>query len=194
MPKSKENMYATDTLMDERELVLRLIDGDEDAFCELYAAYKNRLLYFAMKFVKSRVWQSRRFINPDASFSSYLYTIVRNRILNQIRDMANEDKLKEHILSHAVDSANETNNKILFDDLKDVVSRALEQLTPRQREVFNMSRDLQMSHKEIAEALGVSVNTVQEHISVSLKVIRAYLTKYSGTSADILLILLCLNL
>ena len=89
MPKSKENMYATDTLMDERELVLRLIDGDEDAFCELYAAYKNRLLYFAMKFVKSRefaedifqdaftvVWQSRRFINPDASFSSYLYTIV----------------------------------------------------------------------------------------------------------------------
>lgn len=207
MPKSKENMYATDTLMDERELVLRLIDGDEDAFCELYAAYKNRLLYFAMKFVKSRefaedifqdaftvVWQSRRFINPDASFSSYLYTIVRNRILNQIRDMANEDKLKEHILFHAVDSANETNNKILFDDLKDVLSRALEQLTPRQREVFNMSRDLQMSHKEIAEALGVSVNTVQEHISVSLKVIRAYLTKYSGTSADILLILLCLNL
>ena len=207
MPKSKENMYATDTLMDERELVLRLIDGDEDAFCELYAAYKNRLLYFAMKFVKSRefaedifqdaftvVWQSRRFINPDASFSSYLYTIVRNRILNQIRDMANEDKLKAHILSHAVDSANDTNYKILFDDLKDVVSRALEQLTPRQREVFNMSRDLQMSHKEIAEALGVSVNTVQEHISVSLKVIRAYLTKYSGTSADILLILLCLNL
>lgn len=208
MPKSKENMYATDTLMDERELVLRLIDGDEDAFCELYAAYKNRLLYFAMKFVKSRefaedifqdaftvVWQSRRFINPDASFSSYLYTIVRNRIpLIRYGIWLNEDKLKEHILSHAVDSANETNNKILFDDLKDVVSRALEQLTPRQREVFNMSRDLQMSHKEIAEALGVSVNTVQEHISVSLKVIRAYLTKYSGTSADILLILLCLNL
>lgn len=74
-------MYATDTLMDERELVLRLIDGDEDAFCELYAAYKNRLLYFAMKFVKSRefaedifqdaftvVWQSRRFINPGCVF------------------------------------------------------------------------------------------------------------------------------
>lgn len=34
-------MYATDTLMDEREVVLRLIDGDEEAFCELYAAYKN---------------------------------------------------------------------------------------------------------------------------------------------------------
>ena len=200
-------MYATDTLVNERELVLRLIDGDEEAFCELYAAYKNRFLYFALKFVKSRefaedifqdaftvVWQTRRFINPEASFSSYLYTIVRNRILNQLRDMANEDQLKEQILSQAIDSTNETNNHILLNDLKEIVARALEQLTPRQREVFKMSRELQMSHKEIAEALGVSVHTVQEHISVSLKVIRSYLTKYSSTSADILLILFCLNL
>lgn len=201
-------MYATDPQMtDERKLVLRLIEGDEDAFCELYAAYKNRLLYFAMKFVKSRefaedifqdaftvVWQGRRFINPDASFSSYLYTIVRNRILNQIRDMTNEDQLKEHILSQAVDATNDTKSEILLNDLKEIVGRALEQLTPRQREVFKMSRDQQMSHKEIADALGVSVNTVQEHISVSLKVIRTYLTKYSDTTADMLLILFCLNL
>lgn len=201
-------MYAIDKQMvDERELVIRLIDGDEDAFCELYAAYKNRLLYFAMKFVKSRefaedifqdafsvVWQSRRFINPDASFSSYLYTIVRNRILNQIRDMSNEDQLKEHILSQAVDATNDTKSEILLNDLKEIIGRALDQLTPRQREVFKMSRDQQMSHKEIADALGVSVNTVQEHISVSLKVIRSYLTKYSDTTADILLILFCLNL
>lgn len=201
-------MYATDPQMtDERKLVLRLIEGDEDAFCELYAAYKNRLLYFAMKFVKSRefaedifqdaftvVWQGRRFINPDSSFSSYLYTIVRNRILNQIRDMTNEDQLKEHILSQAVDATNDTKSEILLNDLKEIIGRALEQLTPRQREVFKMSRDQQMSHKEIADALGVSVNTVQEHISVSLKVIRTYLTKYSDTTADMLLILFCLNL
>lgn len=201
-------MYATDPQMtDEQKLVLRLIEGDEDAFCELYAAYKNRLLYFAMKFVKSRefaedifqdaftvVWQGRRFINPDASFSSYLYTIVRNRILNQIRDMTNEDQLKEQILSQAVDATNDTKSEILLNDLKEIIGRALEQLTPRQREVFKMSRDQQMSHKEIADALGVSVNTVQEHISVSLKVIRTYLTKYSDTTADMLLILFCLNL
>ena len=92
-------MYATKIPSDERSLVLRLIEGEEDAFCELYAAYKNRLIYFAMRFLKSReyaedifqdaftiVWQGRRFINPDASFSAYLYTIVRNRILNQLRD------------------------------------------------------------------------------------------------------------
>ena len=200
-------MYATDTLVNERELVLRLIDGDEEAFCELYAAYKNRLLYFALKFVKSHefaedifqdaftvVWQTRRFINPEASFSSYLYTIVRNRILNQLRDLANQDKLREQIFSQAVDYTNETKDEILVNDLRQFITRALQQLTPRQREIFEMSREQQMSHREIAESLGISVNTVQESISTSLRTLRTYLKKNSIVGADLILLLICLNL
>lgn len=183
-------MYVAGPPNDERSLVLRLIDGNEDAFCELYAAYKNRLIYFAMRFLKSReyaedvfqdaftiIWQGRRFINPDASFSSYLYTIVRNRILNQLRDLVNQDKLKEQILQQAVDYSNDTQNEILANDLKQLISCAMQQLTPRQRKIFEMSREQQMSHKEIADVLGISVNTVQESISTSLRTLRFYLKK-----------------
>ena len=200
-------MYATEILSDERSLVLRLIEGDEDAFCELYAAYKNRLIYFSMRFLKSReyaedifqdafavVWQGRRFINPDASFSAYLYTIVRNRILNQLRDLSNQDKLREQILSQAVNYTNETKDEIIANDLRQFISRALQQLTPRQREIFQMSRERQMSHREIAEVLGISVNTVQESISISLRTLRTYLEKNSIVSADLILLLVCLNL
>lgn len=200
-------MCAADILNDERSLVLRLIDGDEAAFCELYAAYKNRLIYFAMRFLKSReyaedifqdaftvIWQSRYFINPDASFSSYLYTIVRNRILNQLRDLANQDKLREQILSQALDYSNDTSNEILANDLRSFIIHAMQQLTSRQREIFAMSREKQMSHREIAEALGISVNTVQESISTSLRTLRAYLEKNSIVGADLILLLICLNL
>lgn len=200
-------MYATEILSDERSLVLRLIEGDEDAFCELYAAYKNRLIYFAMRFLKSReyaedifqdafavVWQGRRFINPDASFSAYLYTIVRNRILNQLRDLSNQDKLREQILSQAVNYTNETKDEIIANDLRQFISRALQQLTPRQREIFQMSRERQMSHREIAEVLGISVNTVQESISISLRTLCTYLEKNSIVGADLILLLVCLNL
>lgn len=200
-------MYATDILTDERSLVLRLIDGDEDAFCELYAAYKSRLIYFAMRFLKSReyaedifqdaftiIWQGRRFINPDTSFSSYLYTIVRNRILNQLRDLANQDKFREQIMSQAIDYCNDTKNEILANDLQQLISHALQRLTPRQREIFEMSREQQMSHKEIAEALGISVNTVQESISTSLRTLRTYLEKHSVMSAELILLLVCMNL
>lgn len=200
-------MYATKIPSDERSLVLRLIEGEEDAFCELYAAYKNRLIYFAMRFLKSReyaedifqdafavVWQGRRFINPDASFSAYLYTIVRNRILNQLRDLSNQDKLREQILSQAVNYTNETKDEIIANDLRQFISRALQQLTPRQREIFQMSRERQMSHREIAEVLGISVNTVQESISISLRTLRTYLEKNSIVGADLILLLVCLNL
>ena len=198
---------CADNFSEERSLILRLIEGDEDAFCELYATYKNRLIYFAMRFMKSReyaedvfqdvftvVWQSRRFINPDASFSSYLYTIMRNRILNQLRNAANEEKLKESILSQALDYTEDTKREVMLNDLKSLISHALQQLTPRQREIFEMSREAQLSHKEIADKLGISVNTVQEHISTSLKLIRTYLIKYSGSEyVDLLLLLICLN-
>lgn len=198
---------CADNFSEERSLILRLIEGDEDAFCELYATYKNRLIYFAMRFLKSReyaedvfqdvftvVWQSRRFINPDASFSSYLYTIMRNRILNQLRNSANEEKLKESILSQALDYTEDTKREVMLNDLKSLISHALQQLTPRQREIFEMSREAQLSHKEIADKLGISVNTVQEHISTSLKLIRTYLIKYSGSEyVDLLLLLICLN-
>lgn len=200
-------MYATKIPSDERSLVLRLIEGEEDAFCELYAAYKNRLIYFAMRFLKSReyaedifqdaftiVWYGRRFINPDASFSAYLYTIVRNRILNQLRDLSYQDRLREQILSQAVNYTNETRDEIIANDLRQFISCALQQLTPRQREIFEMSREQQMSHREIAEVLGISVNTVQESISISLKTLRAYLEKNSIVGSDLILILICLNL
>ena len=193
-------------LNDERSLVLRLINGDEDAFCELYAAYKNRLIFFAMRFLKSReyaedifqeafidVWQSRRFINPDSSFSTYLYTIVRNRVLNCLRDWENEGKLREYILSHAVDYTDNTKEEILVNDLHRLISRALQRLTPRQREIFTMSRENQMSHREIAEALGISVNTVQESISVSLHTLRNYVEKYSAGHADLVVLLVCID-
>lgn len=198
-------MHKTDTLSTERSLVIRLIAGDEDAFCELYATYKNRLIYFAMRFLKSReyaedifqdaftvIWESRRFINPNTSFSAYLYTIVRNRILNQLRELANENHLKEQILSQAIDYNNNTNNEIFADELQELISRALQQLTPRQREIFKMSREKQMTHKEIADTLGISINTVQEHISVSLHSIRSYLEKNFAIGTDLILFLICL--
>ena len=140
------------------------------------------------------VWQTRRFINPDTSFSSYLYTIVRNRILNQLRDLANQDKLREQIFSQAVDYTNETKDEILVNDLRQFITRALQQLTPRQREIFEMSREQQMSHREIAESLGISVNTVQESISTSLRTLRTYLKKNSIVGADLILLFICLNL
>jgi RNA polymerase sigma-70 factor (ECF subfamily) len=190
----------------ERELIIRLIDDDEKAFCELYADYKEKLVFFAMQYLKSReyaedifqdaftvIWQSRKFLNPDASFSSFLYTIVKNRVLNQLREIDKFEEIKHEILINAVDYSDDTEKTIVSNDLYSIIQKALLQLTPRQRQIFDLSRTEHLSHKEIANRLGISVNTVQDSISISLKKIRVFLKDNSIQSADMVLLLLILN-
>ena len=199
-------MDKMDASSKEHEWVLRLIEGDEDAFCQLYSCYKSRLLFFARKFLKSsdyaedvlqdvftNIWVGRRLINPDIPFSSYLFTIVKNRVLNQIRDLEKQQVLREAILQDSADYDEVTQHEILSEDLRGVLQKAFASMTPRQKEVFQLSREGQLSYKEIAEKLNISVNTVHEHVTAALHIIRSYVVKYSGADVKIILLLLCLN-
>ena len=194
------------TTIDEHELVLRLIDGDEEAFCILYVRYKEKLLYFALRFLKSdevaedvlqdvftNIWTGRRMINPDIPFSSYLYAIVKNRVLNELRNLQKQNLLREQIWVHALDYSENTEQDILSDDLRDIIQKAMHAMTPRQREVFLLSREGQLSYQEIALKLNISVNTVHEHVTNSLQLIRKFLIKYSGEYADLILLLVLLD-
>lgn len=184
----------------EKKWVEKIIEGDEEAFCRLYAFYKDKLTFFALKFLKSHqlvediyqdafavIWQNRRFLNPDMPFGGYIYTIVKNRIFNLLISLDKEQRLKDKIRSGSMDYNDETENTILEADLNELLEKALENLTSQQRKIFIMSRNDMMSRKEIAESLGISVYTVQQHISASLKIIRAYLKKYADTYVTFLL-------
>lgn len=197
-------MYQKEGHIKEQELVTRLIEGDEEAFCSLYGLYKERLIFFALKFLKSNeyaedivqdtfthIWMGRHFINPDIPFSAFLYTIVKNRVLNQLRNLEKKQLLKNHLLKYSFDYTEDTNENILSHDLKDLIQQAFETLTPRQQEIFRLSREGQLSYKEIAEKLHISVNTVHEHIALSLNTIRRYLIKYAEMQPKALL-LFCL--
>lgn len=187
----------------EKKLVFLLTEGDEKAFCKLYSLYRAQLTFFAFKFLKSsaytedivqetflHVWLSRKFIRTDQPFSAYLYPIAKNRILNQLRSMEHQQLLEEHLLKNAIDYTEDTQNELLSQDLKDIIQKAFEALSPRQQEVFRLSREGQLSYKEIAEKLGISVNTVHEHITSCLYTIRHYLIKYGKVNSNLLTILL----
>lgn len=192
--------------VDEKILVLDLINDSEPAFCQLYALYKDRLVAFAVKFVKSReiaedvfqdafisVWQNRHFLNPNMPFGPYIYTIVKNRILNLLANLDRERELMKVLGSQAIEAENDVENKLTDLDINQLLNKAISKLTPQQKRIFNMSRNEMKSHKEIAETLNISVYTVQQHISASLKIIRTYLQKHNnGYITEGALLLLCL--
>ena len=184
----------------DTELAILLTLNDEAAFSELYVRYKDKLYYFCLHLLKSkeeandivqeifiRIWESRNFINPDLSFSSFLYTMARNRILNYFRDIDIDEKVKEILATQKVTEEEAIDSKIIYTEYQVILQNAISQLPPQRRKIFNKSRIESMSHKEIAAELGISVNTVQEHISEALKFIKAYFSKHADMSISLLL-------
>lgn len=184
----------------DTELAILLTLNDEAAFSELYVRYKDKLYYFCLHLLKSkeeandivqeifiRIWESRNFINPDLSFSSFLYTMARNRILNYFRDIDIDEKVKEILATQKVTEEEAIDSKIIYTEYQVILQNAISQLPPQRRKIFNMSRIESISHKEIASELGISVNTVQEHISEALKFIKAYFSKHADMSISLLL-------
>ena len=124
------------------------------------------------------MWENREKMDTNRSIPSYLFTSVRNRCLNYIRD---HKKYRSKVLDldiHDIDQSYEENDWEA-DDLKLKIEAALHQLPEKCRLVFEMSRYKSMKYKDIAEELDISVKTVEAHISKALKSLRVNLADYA---------------
>lgn len=112
------------------------------------------------------------------SEEAYLYTAVRNRSLNYLKaHMRQLDRTGE--LHEPYTSTQDTNIQgIESADLERILNTAIESLSKKTQIIFRLSREESLSYKEISEKLGVSVKTVEFHISSALKTIRTFLEKY----------------
>ena len=151
---------------EESRLIERLILGEEKAFCKLYVQYKPRLFKFAIALLKSQnvaedicqdiffnIWENRYFLKCGTSFSSFLFSMARNRIINYLRDESCHKRILESLYEQAIDFDNSTKNTILANDLGEHMKHAVKLLSNRQREVFELSRHHMLTNKEIAEQL-----------------------------------------
>lgn len=174
-----------------KELLLKIKDDDKVAFYNIYERYCNRLFSFVLRYLKLesdaeeivqevfvKIWESRNNINPDSSFEAYLFTIAYNTTINLLRKRVNEKKYLEHLASvQEINSAPELIDEIYFNELSNKIREQLNKVTPRQKEIFMLSREKGLSNAEIAEKLGISVLTVKKHISNTLAFLKSGLDK-----------------
>ena len=171
----------------ERELIRKLINGDKIAFSHLFSFYKSQVLYYCVHFVKDKeiaeditqdifltVWEKKEDIRIEQSFSAFLYTIARNRIYDIFRSLSARSVLYEKLMEQAIDYVDDV-EKSLEERYSGIDCTGFGTAESAQREIFELSRNRGLSHKEIAEQLGLSVYTVQDHIKNALEKIRAYL-------------------
>lgn len=176
----------------DAELAELLRSGDHGAFAALYDRYNLMLLAHARSKLGNReeardivqetftiIWQRREQIDPDANLSGYLYTTVRNLVLNCFAHKQVKDKY--HLSMEQFAAANSENNQatdhlIREKQLDEAIRREIERLPSRMRHVFKLSRREHLDHKEIASRLRISEQTVSSHITHALKILRARLS------------------
>ena len=190
----------------DKELVELLMGGSQLAFGELYVRYKDELYYSCKQYLNDntgakdvvqdifmQVWETRESLNAELSFSGYIHTLARNRILNMFRQLGVHSRFARYILDNEKDLSNETEDTILNNDYAALLNGILDSLSPRQKEVFRLSRIDGLKYKEISEILHISIPAVQKHASIALEKIKEHLKQHANIDLQTIIIFLMLS-
>ena len=168
--------------------------NDMDArFEQFYAANFPRVKNFARLLTKSeedaediaqniflKLWTRPDLWQGQESMTGYLYTVTRNEIFNLFKHQKVEQEYESHIIRSQLigelcDEDTSLLENLYYKEIVLLVELALNQLPPRRKQVFEMSRIEGLSHKEIAEKLQIPVRTVEDHIYKTLTELRKVL-------------------
>lgn len=179
-------------VLTDNELVTHLREGDAAAYTQIYTRHWSALYRSAYNILRDEgptldvlqevftwVWSNRQSIRVD-NLRAYLYAAVRFKVANALRDgkarngiFMDLEQLKDHELCFSDES-------LELKELKNIIAEFTGLLPEKAREVFRLSRYEQLSNKEIADRLGISVKTVENHITVTLKKLRVILGRLSA--------------
>lgn len=123
------------------------------------------------------LWLKRETIEIRQTVTAYLFTAIKYKVINYIEShIVRENYLK--VLKKTVeDYDNSTNEKIYSHDLQNCIDQGINTLSPKVKEVFELSRNENLSIKEIASKLNVSDQTVKNQISKALKTLKLHLNQ-----------------
>ncbi|HVI45722.1 MAG TPA: RNA polymerase sigma-70 factor [Chitinophaga sp.] len=164
-------------------------DGLYEQFRLVFEKFYNPLCKYANSFVKEesvcedivqevfvRIWETRKDLIQSDSLRFYLFTAVRN---NSLTYLSREQRLPVYSLSEMdledndaiaemTPSSEETVN------YQALLGQGIEQLPPKCKEVFLLSRMGELSNQEVADSLGISVKTVNNQLWKALKLLKAF--------------------
>jgi RNA polymerase sigma-70 factor (ECF subfamily) len=184
-------MRSYDFLTD-KELVACLREGDTAAYTQIYTRHWSALYRSAYNVLRDEamaldvlqevfawIWSNKERIEVD-NLRAYLYAAVRFKVANALRDEKYRKgffTVFEQLKDHDPGFNDET---LEVKELKNVIAAFTDSLPEKSREVFRLSRYEQASNKEIANRLGISEKTVENHMTTTLRKLRVILGRLSA--------------
>jgi RNA polymerase sigma-70 factor (ECF subfamily) len=185
---------------EDTELLARMKEGDRSALTLIYRKYWQRLYLHAFGLLKNaqacediiqelflQLWTNRQQLQVKVSLNAYLFASVRYEMLRHIK----AGRVNEGILEHMEEQmqAAPALEEIEYRELQSRVVAIIERLPEKCKEVYKLSREAQLSHKQIAHRLNISPKTVENHLTKALGFLRVSLSQLF----TITLVMLCLT-
>lgn len=170
--------------LSDNDLLLRLKNGEHTAFTEIYNRFWEKMMNYAVKLTKSEdeaadivqeifvsIWNRKESLEVKGPLGAYLIKSVRNLSLKYIEKNIHKENFIERLGYHFENTTAQTEDDISVKELQKNIDTAVSKLPGKMRQVYVLSRDEQLSHKEIAQKLGISELTVKKQINNALKLI-----------------------
>lgn len=173
---------------DEKLLFIKISEGNEIAFRQLFELYRERLYHFVLQMVKStfvaeelvqevfiKIWTNREVLDKVENPNTYIFVITRNKTIDRLRKIARESRLVNEF-EKVMDTRQNTSEEIMeANESQRCIDRALETLSPQKQKIFQLSRYGGFSHEEIGKQLNLSKSTVKNNLVEILKYLKVFL-------------------
>jgi RNA polymerase sigma factor (sigma-70 family) len=137
-----------------------------------------------------KIWEIRERIDPDLSFRGYLYRICRNSVFKLMKQMASDETLRLGVIRQFSQSVSDADLRIHWQQYEAILRASVQALPPQRQKVFLLCREQGKTYEQVAAELGISRNTVKEHMVMAMRSISDYFRQYGNTPAGFILLVL----
>lgn len=175
---------------DLQKLVAKMQQGDRKAYETIYKRFAERMYYFSLKYLENeseaeevtqivfvKLWVKRKDLKDDLSLNSYLFMITKNVVIDRIRKQKREIEGHKRISAHQRQLIEAPDDIYEYQELSREINRLVSTLPGRRQQIYRLSREKGLSHKEIARELNISPKTVEVQIRLALQQIKTFLKK-----------------
>jgi len=177
--------------MSDTDILILLKAGSKHAFEELYNRYSGKIYRFVLKITNGnawlseelvqrtfiKVWEKRAQLDLDKSVLSWMCTIAKNMMLNELEHQTVEYVYREYFLQNAEYADCAVDKAVEASMLETFIDELTERLPPARKKIFLLSRKEGFSVKEISEYLNLAPTTIQTQLTKALEFIKKHLSK-----------------
>lgn len=184
--------------LSEANILQKLKEGNEDAYAMLFREYYVPLCNYARRYLGRKdlaedivsetffnIWTKREKIDIRTSLKAYLFQAVCKNSLYYLRKAKKEEILEDYLAKHSTDNngidkftAETPSDFLMIKDLSEKIQAGIDRLPPQQQITFKLKRYEDKKNREIAEIMGLSVKTVEMHLSKAMLSLRTFLKDY----------------